>query len=421
MGRKADPALSPSQGVICRFLQPTISGSRGLETRLADILITHLENLCHYSRLPLKLFPSFSTLPCSVGIRDHPRSWLLTPSDDPIAGLDTVFPEVLCFCEESPHSEHIRASFPPRPALGNTEEAAEGCCVPHQQSSHAPAWSSTRLLLLRMVLQSCDTGVRLDTIKPISISFLDVRSSARFLLPIPTSTRLWRLFPAPHRTVWLQDPFFGKSALAVTPSVISDNSSFLKGYIKLLQGRHFYVLFLMLLRTGFMSKNSSVTSSSCSIILTKISHCESPWCQRFHQSKAVNTAAVSLSSVLVTLPEISLTPSTLLCCQKNFICGVSLSFHCPFYFSLLPFSFSSLPKEMRGKHKRDTVPSLSLHHLQMVSFSWQFHMQPYKKTWLAYAANFKDGQSCVGPLCAAGVMVRGWGWFLWESVSVANG
>lgn len=70
--------------------------------------------------------------------------------------------------------------------------------------------------------------------------------------------------------------FSVRAALAVTPSAISDNSSFLKGYIKLLQGRHFYVLFLMLLRTGFMSKNSSVTSSSCSIILTKISHCESP-------------------------------------------------------------------------------------------------------------------------------------------------
>lgn len=208
----------------------------------------------------------------------------------------------------------------------------------------------------------------------------------------------------------------------MTPSVVSDNSSFLPGCIKLLQGRRFYVLFLMLLRTGFMSKNSSVTSSSCSIILTKISHCENPWCQRFHQSKAINIAAVSLSSVLVTLPEISLTPSILLRCQKNFICWGFSFLPLPFFlFSLLPFSFSFLPKEMRGKHKQDTVPSLSLHHLQMVSFSWQFHMQPYKKTWLTYAANFKDGQSCVGPLCAAGVVVRGWVWFLWESISAANG
>lgn len=104
--------------------------------------------------------------------------------------------------------------------------------------------------------------------------------------------------------------------------------------------------------------------------------------------------------VLVVLPEISLTPSTLRC-QKNFICW-SFSFLPLLFLPPLPFSFSSLPKEMRGKYKWDTVPSLSLHHLQMVSFFWQFHMQPYKKTWLTYAANFKDVQSCVGPVYAGG-------------------
>lgn len=29
-------------------------------------------------------------------------------------------------------------------------------------------------------------------------------------------------------------------------------------------------------------------------------------------------------------------------------------------------------------------------------------MQPYKKTWLTYAADFKDVQSCAGPVYAGG-------------------
>lgn len=103
---------------------------------------------------------------------------------------------------------------------------------------------------------------------------------------------------------------------------------------------------------------------------------------------------------LVALPEISLTPSTL-CCRKNFICW-SFYFLPLLFIPLLPFSFPSLPKETGGKYTRGTVPSLSLHHLQMVSFFWQFHMQPYKKTWLTYAADFKDVQSRAGPVYAGG-------------------
>lgn len=193
-------------------------------------------------------------------------------------------------------------------------------------------------------------------------------------------------------------------SLAATTSVSSDNSSFLQGHIKLLQGRLFYVLFLMPLCTSFMSKKiichiqflQHYSDKNQSLRKSLMSEASSKQSNKYCSSQLV-------FRVLVVLPEISLTPSTL-CCQKNFVCWSFSFLPLPFFFffSLLPFSFSSLPKEMRGKYKWDTVPSLSLHHLQMVSFFWQFHMQPYKKTWLTSAANFKDVQSCAGPVCAGG-------------------
>lgn len=130
-------------------------------------------------------------------------------------------------------------------------------------------------------------------------------------------------------------------SLAATTSVSSDNSSFLQGHIKLLRGRLFYVLFLMPLRTGFMSKKiichiqflQHYSDKNQSLRKSLMSEVSSKQSNKYCSSQLV-------FRVLVVLPEISLTPSTL-CCQKNFICWSFSSLPLPFFFPPPLFLFFS--------------------------------------------------------------------------------
>jgi len=128
--------------------------------------------------------------------------------------------------------------------------------------------------------------------------------------------------------------FFVTVSLAVTTAVSGDNSSFLQRHIKLLQGRLFYVLFLMPLCTGFMSKKiicqfqflQHYSDKNQSLRKSLMSEVASKQGNKYCSSQLV-------FRVLVVLPEISLTPSTP-CCQKNFIC---------WSFSVLPLLSFFLP------------------------------------------------------------------------------
>lgn len=132
---------------------------------------------------------------------------------------------------------------------------------------------------------------------------------------------------------------------AVTTSVSGDNSSFLQGHIKLLQGRLFYVLFLMPLCTSFMYKKiichfqflQHYSDKSQSLRKSLMSEVSSKQNNKYCRSQLV-------FRVLVLLPEISLSPSTL-CCQKNFICWSFSFLPLPFFFPSLFFFFSSQGNE----------------------------------------------------------------------------
>lgn len=131
---------------------------------------------------------------------------------------------------------------------------------------------------------------------------------------------------------------------AVTTSVSGDNSSFLQGHIKLLQGRLFYVLFLMPLCTSFMYKKiichfqflQHYSDKSQSLRKSLMSEVSSKQSNKYCRSQLV-------FRVLVLLPEISLSPSTL-CCQKNFICWSFSFLPLPFFFSF-PFLFLLFPRK----------------------------------------------------------------------------
>lgn len=119
-------------------------------------------------------------------------------------------------------------------------------------------------------------------------------------------------------------------------SARSDNSSVLQGHIKLLQGRLFNVLFLVPLCTGFMSKKifchfqflQHYSDKNQSLRKSLMSEVSSKQSNKYCSSQLV-------FSVLVVLPEISLTPSAL-CCQKNFM-------YWSFSFLPLLFFFSPSP------------------------------------------------------------------------------
>lgn len=288
--------------------------------------------------------------------------------------------------------------------------------------------SSAHLLLLPVIFWCCSAGDRCDTIKPVSISFLEVHPSAWFP---PASPSLHEAVVREHNSGNLSHAelcdfrihFFVTAPLAVTASVSCDNSSALQGHIKLLQGRLFYVLFLMPLRTGFMSKKIICHFqflqhySDKNQSLQKSLMSETSWKQsnKFCSSRLV-------FGVLVVLPEISLTPSTLIC-QRNFVCWSFsvLPLLLLFFFPLSPFSFYFLPKEMGAN------TSEILYHLDHSTICKWFHSSDnftcnlIKRPGSLKLRTSKMYKAVLDQSVLVEQLIRGCVWFLWESLSGSNG
>lgn len=123
--------------------------------------------------------------------------------------------------------------------------------------------------------------------------------------------------------------------------------------------------------------------------------------------------------VLVVLPEISLTPSTL-CCQKNFICW-SFSF----FPLLLPppplFPFLLFPRKWGAN------TSAILYHLYHSTICKQFHSSDnftcnlIKRPGSLTLPTSKMYKAVLDQSMMVGQIIRGCVWFLWESISVSNG
>lgn len=152
--------------------------------------------------------------------------------------------------------------MPPCPALRNTKEKAEGYCILHQRLSQAPAtcikfntfiFAAYGLVVLQYRGQTWHNKTNIYFIS--GGTFLSPISSCHSQPPPGCDKGAQLLEILPHDELSdFRIQFLVTVPLAVTTSVSSDNSSFLLGHIKLLQGRLFYVLFLMPLCTGFMSK-----------------------------------------------------------------------------------------------------------------------------------------------------------------------
>lgn len=261
------------------------------------------------------------------------------------------------------------------------------------------------------------------TIKPVSISFLEVHPSAWFP---PVSPSLHKAVVRQQNSGNLSHAelsdfrihFFVTAPLAVTASVSCDNSSALQGHIKLLQGRLFYVLFLMPLRTGFMSKKiichfqflqhySDKNQSLQKSLMSEVSWKQS---NKYCSSRLV-------FRVLVVLPEISLTPSTLIC-QKNFVCW-SFSVLQLLLFFFLPFPF--LPKEIGAN------TSEILYHLYHSTICKWFHSSDnftcnlIKRPGSLKLGTSKMYKAVLDQSVLVEQLIRGCVWFLWESLFVSNG
>lgn len=298
------------------------------------------------------------------------------------------------------------------------------------EPSHKPQQcesNSTHLVLLHVIFWCCSAGDRRDTIEPVSISFLEVCPSAWFA---PASPSLHKAVRREHNLGNLSHAelsdfrihFFVTAPLAVTASVSCDNSSALQGHIKLLQGRLFYVLFLMPLRTGFMSKKiichfqflqhySDKNQSLRKSLMSEVSWKQS---NKYCSSRLV-------FGVLVVLPEISLTPSTLIC-QKNFVCwSFCVLPLLLFLFPLSPFSLSFLPKEMGAN------TSELLYHLYHSTICNRFHSSDdftcnlIKRPDSLKLRTSKMYKALLDQSVLVEQLIRGCVWFLWESLSVSNG
>lgn len=143
-----------------------------------------------------------------------------------------------------------------------------------------------------------------------------------------------------------------------------------------------------------------------------------------HESKVINTAAVSLSSESWWFCQ-----KSHLLLQHCVVKGISFLFPSTAFFLSFPSSpFPFLPKEMRGKHKRGTAILYRLYHSTICKWFLSSDMQLYKKTWLTSAADFKAVESCVGPLYSGGAddkrlgLISVWNYLCqmangWENIS----
>lgn len=167
-------------------------------------------------------------------------------------------------------------------------------------------------------------------------------------------------------------------------------------------------------------KKSSVTFSSCSIILTKISHQESPWCQRFRQGKVINTEAVSLSSESWWFCQKSHLLLQHYVVKRISFVGVSISFHC-FLFPSSSFTFLLFPRK-RGANTSETP-----YHLYHSTICKWFHSSDnftcnlIKRPGSLMLPTSKMYKAVLDRSMLVGQIVRGCVWFLWESISVSNG
>lgn len=327
---------------------------------------------------------------------------------------------------QSSSSRHITVSFyPPCTALRCTKGKPEAHRILHPRC-HKPNNVQQAQHIYCCCICCYSTamqGTDLTWWSPFLFLFWRCIPQLDFLQPgCDKETQLLQNLPRAELSAF-KIHFLVTISLAATTSVSSDNSSFLQGHIKLLQGRLFYVLFLMPLCTSFMSKKiichiqflQHYSDKNQSLRKSLMSEASSKQSNKYCSSQLV-------FRVLVVLPEISLTPSTL-CCQKNFVCWSFSFLPLPFFFFFPSSLFLFLLFPRKWGVNTSEIPS-HLYHSTICKWfhsSDNFTCNLIKRPGSLLLLTSKMYKAVLDQSVLVGQIGRGCVWFLWESLSVSNG